>query len=445
MSTLEHPWEKGAAVQSATGRLWAIAFLAVVIKAMLLFGLFPYFQAQFPRAYSAESFGDGYELIAWNLVQGNGYRMFPDTSLTMLRTPGFVLVLSLIFAVFGKSLVAVQIVNLVFSSITAFLTQILSRKAGLSSTAATIAALIFFFHPGILVAESSGRLECMLTLCLAASVLLAVIAMERQKWPSFAMAGVMYGITMLVKSSVAPVLPVLFLYRIWRTSDRMVRRKLFAGMVISGLATVLVMTPWVVRNYRLSGEFIPTMTVSGLVAFQGAYVIKHLDSNLEHFEILNHAVDEQNAIGNAMGLQTHGRFFPAFTRVEDEVSFYRELGRRALDNYIRDPKLIFQGIAHNAWAFWVGGRTHKSTMFNAILTLPLLTLSVIGLGLGIKTGEEVFQFFLIIVAFMIPHLFFIAVARLSLPLIPFAAILAAIPLAKWFGFAEPYRELPSSS
>jgi 4-amino-4-deoxy-L-arabinose transferase-like glycosyltransferase len=446
MSTLEHPWESGAAVQSATGRLWAIAFLAVVIKAMLLFGLFPYFRAQFPRAYSAESFGDGYEIIAWNLVQGNGYRMFPDTSLTMLRTPGFVLLLSLIFAVFGKSLVAVQIVNLVFSSITAFLTQILSRKAGLSSTAATIAALIFFFHPGILVAESSGRLECMLTLCLAASVLLAVIAMERQKWPSFAMAGVMYGITMLVKSSVAPVLPVLFLYRIWRTSDRMVRRKLFAGMAISGLATVLVMTPWVVRNYRLSGEFIPTMTVSGLAAFHGAYIIKHLDSNLEPLELLNHAVDEQNAIANAMGLQTHGRYFPAFTRVEDEVSFYRELGRRALDNYIRDPKLIFQGIAHNAWAFWVQGKTHSSTMFNAILTLPLLVLFGIGLGVGIKTGKEVFQFFLITVVFMIPHLFIIAKARYSIPLIPFVAILAAIPLAKWFEcFAGPYRELPSSS
>jgi hypothetical protein len=225
----------------------------------------------------------------------------------------------------------------------------------------------------------------------------------------------------------------------------MVRRKLLAGMAISGLATVLVMTPWVVRNYRLSGEFIPTMTVSGLVAFHGAYIIKHLDSNLEPLELLNHAVDEQNAIGNAMGLQTHGRFFPAFTRVEDEVSFYRELGRRALDNYIRDPKLIFQGIAHNAWAFWVQGKTHRSTMFNAILTLPLLTLSVIGLGVGIKTGEEVFQFFLITVVFMIPHLFFIAVARLSIPLIPFVAILAAIPLAKWFEcFAGPYRELPSS-
>ncbi|HJX90001.1 MAG TPA: glycosyltransferase family 39 protein [Pyrinomonadaceae bacterium] len=428
------------------GRLWAIAFLAVVVKAILLFGLFPYFHAQFPQDYSAGSFGDSYQLIAWNLAQGNGYRMFPDTSLTMLRTPGFVLLLSLIFAVFGKSLVAVQIVNLVFSSITAVLTQILSRKAGLSSTAATIAALIFFFHPGLLIAESRGALECMLTLCLAASVLLAVIAMERQKWPSFAMAGVIYGITILVKPSVAPVLPVLFLYRIWRTSDRMVRRKLFAGMAISGLATVLVMTPWVVRNYRLSGEFRPTMTVSGMSAFTGAYVIKHLDSNLDYVEMENRAVDEQNAIANAMGLQTHGRYFPAFTRVEDEVSFYRELGRRAVDDYRREPELILRSVGYNACAFWVGGKTHRSTMFNAILTLPLLVLFGIGLGVGMKTGKEVFQFFLITVVFMIPHLFIIAKARYSIPLIPFVAILAAIPLAKWFEcFAGPYRELPSSS
>ena len=244
------PLGKGSSSPISYWTIVGYCFPCCRYQSYVAFWTVPLFPGAISSAYPAGSFGDGYELIAWNLVQGNGYRMYPDTSLTMLRTPGFVLLLSLIFAVFGKSLVAVQIVNLVFSSITAVLTQILSRKAGLSSTAATIAALIFFFHPGILVAESSGGLECMLTLCLAASVLLAVIAMERQKWPSFAMAGVMYGITMLVKSSVAPVLPVLFLYRIWRTSDRIVRRKLFAGMAISGLATVLVMTPWVVRNYR---------------------------------------------------------------------------------------------------------------------------------------------------------------------------------------------------
>jgi 4-amino-4-deoxy-L-arabinose transferase-like glycosyltransferase len=411
---------------------WAIVCSAVAAKALLVFWLLPYFQAHSPEDYAAGRFADGYDYIAWNLVQGNGYRVSPDTSLTMLRTPGFVLLLALIFVVFGKSLVAVQVVNLLLSSLTAVLTHVWARKAGLSKTAATIAALVFFLHPGVVVADSRAGVESMLTLCLVATLLFAVIAMERPKWSSFAIAGAVNGLALLVKSSVAPVLPAFFLYRIWTTTVAFVRRKSLAGIAIFGVSTALVITPWVVRNFCLSGEFIPTMTVSGLAAFQGAYVIKHLDSKVEYVELLNHAADEQITIANSMGLKTKGWFFPQFFKVEDEVSFYRELGRRAAVDYRREPKLIVHAIVHNAWAFWMTGRTRRATMLNAILTLPLLTLSGIGLTIGIKRGLEVSQFALIIVVFMIPHLFILAMARYYIPLVPFVAILAAIPLAKWF-------------
>jgi len=262
-------------------------------------------------------------------------------------------------------------------------------------------------------------------------VLCAVIAIERQNLAGFAIAGMLNGLAMLVKSSVAPVLPALLLYSMWKTGDGLVRRKILAGMAICGLATVIVMTPWVVRNYRLSGEFVPTMTLDGMAVFQGSYVIKHLDSNLEYFEILNHASDEQTAIAKAMGLKSKGYFFLQFYKVEDEVSFYRELGRRGVADYRREPLLILQGIIHNAWYFWMGGRTHQATIFNVTLVLPLLALSAIGLRAGIKMGFDVFQFMLITIAFMIPHLLILAEARYQLPLVPFVAILAAIPLANW--------------
>lgn len=428
----EPTWETGADSQVGFGRLLSIVTLAVVVKAALLFVLLPHFQSYSAQAYGVERFPDGYDRIAWNLVQGNGYRVFPDTSRTMLRSPGYVLLLSLIFAVFGTSLLAVQVVNVVFSVVAAVLTQVLAREAGLSRTTSTIAALVFFFHPGVLVAESRGGPEIMLTLCLVASVLLTVVALVRQKWPSFAMAGVVNGLAMLVKSSVAPVLPVLFLYRTWKTPDKLMRSKIFAGMVICGFATVLIMAPWIVRNYRVSGEFIPTMTVGGLAAFQGAYFIQHLDSHRENVEIMEQAADEQVAIANAMGLKQKGRFFPQFPRVSDEVLFYRELGRRAMDGYKHDPRLILRGIVHNTWAFWAGGRTLKVELLNAIVALPFLGLSGIGLAVGIRKGLAVFQFFLITVAFIVPHLLILAMARYYIPIVPFVAILAAIPLSDWF-------------
>lgn len=446
MSAREHSWEKVTATQATLGRFGTIVFLAIIVKAMLIFGLLPNVLSHFSQHYNVSTFGDGSDLIAWNLVQGNGYRMFPDGNLTMLRTPGFVLLLALIFAVFGKSLIAVQVVNLVFSCVTAVLTQVLACKAGLSKTAAAIAFLVFFFHPGVIFAESRVGAESMLTLCLVVSVLFAVIAKDRQTWPCFAMAGFVFGLALLVKPTVAPVLPAWFLYSIWKTSSGAARRRIIAGMAICGIVTVLVMTPWVVRNYRISGEFIPTMTLSGLAAFQGVHVIKHLNSNLEPYQILSQAADEQFAIANAMALKMHGRqeygaldlardperpFFPQFLKVEDEVSFYRELGRRAVDDCRRQPELILKAIVHNTWAFWAAGKTHLATMLNAVLAVPLLALAGIGLITGIKRGLGVFQYFLIVVVFMIPHLILFAYARYYLPVVPFLAVLVAIPLANW--------------
>src|SRR2546430_1497872 len=198
MSAREHVWRKAPTSQAALGRLWAIASLAVIVKGLLLFWLLPYLQTHSPQDYAASRFPDGYEQIAWNLVQGNGYRVFPDTSLTMLRTPGFVLLLAVIFAVFGNTLVAVQVAHFLFSGLTALLTQVLARKVGLSRTAALVAALVFFFHPGVVIAESRGGPESMLTLCLVASVILAVIAMDRQTRPGFVVAGVVNGLVLLV-------------------------------------------------------------------------------------------------------------------------------------------------------------------------------------------------------------------------------------------------------
>ena len=106
---------------TAARQLWAIVLIAVVLKALLIFGLLPYLHANFAQDYNAKLFPDGYDQIAWNIVQGNGYRLFPDSSPTMLRTPGFVLLLALLFSMFGKSLPAIQILNLMFSSATAVL------------------------------------------------------------------------------------------------------------------------------------------------------------------------------------------------------------------------------------------------------------------------------------------------------------------------------------
>jgi len=69
--------------------VWAV-MIAVLVKAVLLFVVIPYLHEASPTTYQAERFPDWYDLIAMNLAEGNGYRFFPDTTETMLRTPGWV-------------------------------------------------------------------------------------------------------------------------------------------------------------------------------------------------------------------------------------------------------------------------------------------------------------------------------------------------------------------
>ena len=108
---------------------------AVALKAFLLFVVIPYLQHVSPTTYQAEKFPDWYDRIAMNLMEGNGYRFYPDTTETMLRTPGWVIVLAGIFSVFGHSLVATKAFNLIFSFATACLVFILGKRVTNSKVA----------------------------------------------------------------------------------------------------------------------------------------------------------------------------------------------------------------------------------------------------------------------------------------------------------------------
>jgi 4-amino-4-deoxy-L-arabinose transferase-like glycosyltransferase len=423
-----------------------ILVLAVIaIKAIALFAALPLVQSYLPFDYNATKFGwDGYDQIAWNLAQGHGYRLYPDASVTMLRTPGFPLVLAAIFFVAGKSLVAVQLANLIFSGLTAVLVYQLALSARLSRLTALVASLVFLVYPGILVAESRSGPESLLTLGLVASAVTANAAIERGGWRRYAIAGIVNGAALLVTPTAALVVPSLFLFKLWRASTKLQRRRIAGGLLICGLATAGVMTPWIVRNYVVSRSFVPTMTVSGLAAFEGNHVISNLDSSLPLYKMLADAVDEQMAIASSMGLRMHSgqeygaydfahesdrQFFPQFFRVEDEVAYYRELRRRAGDNYKRHPKLVLRAMAHNSWAFWAEGKTQRATLLNALLVTPLLLLSILGVFLGIRRGAYVVQFCVIVAALMLPYLVIIAEARYYIPIVPYLAILAAIPMA----------------
>ena len=85
----------------------AVFLLLLILKALIAFALIPALTQVLGENYKSNLFPDDYNLIADNLINGHGYRVYADTSETMLRSPGFVLVLAGIFALWGQTLLTV--------------------------------------------------------------------------------------------------------------------------------------------------------------------------------------------------------------------------------------------------------------------------------------------------------------------------------------------------
>lgn len=416
-----------------TALLLLLAGIAIAIKWLVLFVGVPAFQALHPEEYQADLFPDRYDLIASNLIEGNGYRFFPDTAETTIRTPGFVLALAGIFLAFGKSLAAVKAFNLVLSTITAWLVYRLGLRITSKATVAVVASLLYFLYPGTILADSRGGLETLFTFSIVLFMLLLYRALERKKTTDYAAAGVCFGAMMLVKSSpgLFPAALLIYLFAV-RPTGGTVKPEL-AKFAVLVAAAFLVMSPWIIRNAELTGRFIPTMSVGGMAAFQGLYVVKNQHREEEHYEILWDAVGQQFEIAKSMGLRFSDKepFFPLFYSTDDELRYYDRLGELVEDEFRQHPSVLFQTIGYNAVAFWFQGRTAKATFFNVFLSVPFLLLGVVGLGLSIFRKYPVAPLVLFIGTFYFAHLPILGVARYSIPLVPLISIFAAIALTRF--------------
>jgi 4-amino-4-deoxy-L-arabinose transferase-like glycosyltransferase len=415
-----------------TALLLLLAAIAIGIKWLVLFSAVPAFQELNPSDYKADLFPDAYDRIATNLIEGHGYRFFSDTAETTIRTPGFVLVLAGIFFAFGKSLTAVKAVNLMLSSITAWLVYRLGLRITCSTAVAVVAALLYFFYPGTILSDSRGGIETLFTFSIALFMLLLYRALGSKKISDYAVAGACFGAMMLVKSSPGLFLAALLIYLFaGRPNGGRVKAELVKFAVLAAAAS-LVMSPWIIRNAELTGRFMPAMSIGGMTAFQGLYVAKNQHRGKEHYELLWEAVAEQFEIAKSMGLRFNNEepFFPQFYTTDDELRYYNHLRELAVDEFWQHPRVLFQTIAYNAVAFWFQGRTARATLFNIVLSAPFFVLALVGLGLSIHRGYRVAPLILFIGTFYIAHLPLLGVARYYIPLVPLISIFAAIALTK---------------
>jgi len=417
-------------------RLIGLGILVVTVHAILLFIIIPEFGGRLGHSYNQDGFTDGYDFIAANLAAGKGYRFYPDTARTMMREPGYPVLLAGLILVFGTNFfIAVKLLNMLLALATAWLMMRIAHKLSASQLQMLAAPLLFLFHPGTLIAESRGGVEIIFAFLITLFLLTIYKALEANRWLDYVIAGLVLGVTVLVRSTpmLFPFLLFGYLLVIRRKQVRATGLVICRNIALMVLAMLAVLSPWIARNYSLTGKFVPTASMLGVSAQAGQYISSHLGEGKPWWVLDREAGRERSHLAIAEGYSFkdgYDGYYQTFYKSEDELKFSKFLMQRVIAEYKRSPWLFVKSVTQNFFNFWFAGKTPEATITNVFVQLPYLVLALIGAVLAFRNRQAVIvaPLLLFIGYIMAVHAPIIAQARYSMPLIPLVSILASIAL-----------------
>jgi 4-amino-4-deoxy-L-arabinose transferase-like glycosyltransferase len=287
--------------------------------------------------------------------------------------------------------------------------------------------LLFLFHPATIIVESRGGYELLFMALLVWFMVAFLRAVERERTHLYFLAGALLGGAVLVKSTpiLFPIALLAYLLILERSRTR--AYETLRNMAVLTAAMALVLSPWVVRNYRVSGRFIPTASVLGISAHSGQYICKHHagEGGFHIADTMGGA--ERQELATEMGYRFKPGYYQLFYSTADEIEFSQRLLNRVMDEYRRSPSLFLRCTLSNLCNFWFAGRTANTTHMNLVVQLPYLILAIAGMSVWIRRGSvrTLGPLVLFILYYVGVHLPILAQARYAVSLLPFLAVLAA--------------------
>ena len=244
---------------------------------------------------------------------------------------------------------------------------------------------------------------------------------------NWAVLGVLWGFIALSNASLIPLFAVYLLWALWpelRSAFSLGggsviapgRAKLLArplaGAVLAVILFIAALTPWVVRNERALGAFVPTRANLGVELWQST-----------HFYFYG------IPWGGAMPMWAGDPDFQRYVRM-GEVRYAAEKGAIARARIRAHPGLFLRNTGLRFQFFWFGvpseTKKHPSTEFFRILNYSFTGLAGV-LGLGLALRRRVPGVWLMAWCFAVlplPYYIVTVQARFRHPLEPLIAILA---------------------
>ena len=271
---------------------------------------------------------------------------------------------------------------------------------------AVAAGLIYALDPLLVIAAGLLYPESVAALVLLLAVLLALDAAERDRPAWSAAAGLLLGVVALLRPTALILPPVVAIWIACTVRARGARRVAHAGAL--GLAFLLALMPWTVRNLRVHGRLVPVATAGIHTAPVGQEEAARegLVRSLARW-----AWDNPDAL-----IARGGRQFLQFWELSPaSMSSDDPAVRRALHR--RDPRLPVEPVFSRRLRDLVSAGS-----FGAELLLALGGLVLVGR----TRWRRAMLPLAVILAFAVAHALFVATLRYRITVLPLVFLFAGV-------------------
>ncbi|HUP02034.1 MAG TPA: glycosyltransferase family 39 protein [Gemmatimonadota bacterium] len=367
----------------------------------------------------------GYEMgqIAASLSSGDGFS-WPSWSAypqgpTAWMAPIQPFLMGAAFKAFGaysvRAAVAIELFQVVVSALSCVLLYFIGRRVFNAPTGLIAATLFALYPPSIHFAVQKLWSTSLLAACLLLLTLMLLGLAARPDLRRGMRVGAVLGFTALVEPVVVAALPFVLVWLYWHAAgpSRMIL-KTATGLMV---AFCLVISPWLLRNYSVFGEFV------------------FIKSNFGHELFLGN--NEYGGGGaNQRGSSIRSAFAESgqdpWTRPE-EPAFNRFLLHEAIDFMADNPLQTARSILTRVARYWtvMGPVNTWQEQLSLVTYLAILGLAGAGLFLTDLRNSGVQLLVVFLVSIPIPnYLTIVHHYRYRLPIEPFLVLLAAYALYK---------------
>lgn len=377
-----------------------------------------------------------YDMLARSIESGNGYRWYAQNDLylaqqyidfylssvdydprgiqTSFRAPLYPAFLAIVYAIFGVGadrFFIARIIQTLLGAALAPLTYLIAKTIfphnGKWNRAA---AWMISFYPLLVIYPLSLASENLFFFLLTGSTWVLLVAEKKRKWFWFALAGVLLGLTSLTRSVsiLVAVMTAGWIFFILKE-----RKFALITILVVGIVTI----PWILRNSILNHK------LTGIESSLGynLYLGYHPDStgtfqygiSLDLIPYLDDGLRDELGQQYALSfIQSNPERVPYLTI--RKLGYFWGLERRALTYF----------YSNNFFGFIP--RLHL-ILISLILLVPFMVISLsasFGFAL-MKWDRSITLIVLIIIGYLLPHIFIMAEDRFHLALIPLLTIAAS--------------------